>query len=145
MLQIWNMKLLHLPGDFCISVMITLPQYISSAFILPVKTLSNSQNNTKKGNENTKCITCNFPLGKKRTGEGMCVSDSKLLLDSKYLFITLLGWHTVKNIVTFFFNSYYFLLRKQEQISTQSLCKNISCPLCDHVDYDTNPLSLDFF
>lgn len=48
-----------------------------------------------------KCITCNFSLGKKRTVKGPCVSDSKVLLDSKYLFIILLGWHTVKKIVTF--------------------------------------------
>lgn len=47
-----------------------------------------------------KCITCDFPLGKKRTREGMYVSDSKLLLDSKYLLIILLGWHAVKNINT---------------------------------------------
>lgn len=95
------MKLLHLPGDSCISIMTTWSQYISSAFILPVKTLSNSQKSTKKGDENTKCITCNFSLGKKRTVKGPCVSDSKVLLDSKYLFIILLGWHTVKKIVTF--------------------------------------------
>lgn len=43
------------------------------------------------------CVTSN---GKKRIGEGICVSDSRLLLDSKYLFVILLGWYTVKTTDT---------------------------------------------
>lgn len=84
-----------------------------------------------------KCITCNFPLGKKRTREGMYVSDSKLLLDSKYLLIILLGWHAVKNINTLKKNPIISYCANKRR-SALSLCKYTFCSLSDHVDYDTN-------
>lgn len=86
MLQIWNMKLLHLHGDSLISTVTTLFQYISSALILPVKTLSNSQKNTMKSDENTKVYHMQFSSG---------------VTNRQYLFITLLRRHAVKNIDTF--------------------------------------------
>lgn len=46
-------------------MMSALSQHISYAFILPVKTLSNSQKNTKKGDENTKVYHMQFSTGKK--------------------------------------------------------------------------------